>query len=178
MRFAIFLHHLQQLQIFSLVHVRVRTLQANALQDALAPGYVVWQDERPAGTSFAVPRALTDLDSLKTCAETFPAQDRPQMFGLHSNADLTCRSLQVSTTHTLDGEILYLCHSQVFCATHQVQASLDTMLITMPDHQCIGFDDANAASSAEMIRGFLVKASGNANLYLGSVIVITDELRK
>lgn len=65
-------------------------------QGALAPAFVLWQDVRADGLGFRVPHPLNELDTFRKAAEAFPAQEKPEVFGLHANADLTCRSLQVT----------------------------------------------------------------------------------
>lgn len=65
-------------------------------QGALAPAFVLWQDVRVDGSGFRVPHPLNELDAFRKAAEAFPAQEKPEVFGLHANADLTCRSLQVT----------------------------------------------------------------------------------
>lgn len=41
-----------------------------------------------------IPNAA-DIETYRKYVETLPAIDKPEIFGLHQNADLTCRTLQV-----------------------------------------------------------------------------------
>ena len=45
-------------------------------------------------TKYCIPDAA-DIDSFRTAIEELPPQDHPELFGLHSNADITFRTLQV-----------------------------------------------------------------------------------
>lgn len=59
----------------------------------LKVGYELYTDER-SGFSYQVPDGL-DIDVFRAYIETLPGQESPEIFGLHPNADLTFRTLQV-----------------------------------------------------------------------------------
>ncbi len=59
----------------------------------LERGFVLFNDPT-ASTPYAIPDA-TDIDVFRKAIEGLPAQDHPGLFGMHSNADLAFRSLQV-----------------------------------------------------------------------------------
>jgi dynein heavy chain, axonemal len=56
--------------------------------------YEVYRDDR-SGFSYQVPDGV-DIDVFRAYIETLPAQESPEIFGLHPNADLTFRTLQVT----------------------------------------------------------------------------------
>ncbi|GFR42148.1 hypothetical protein Agub_g3000 [Astrephomene gubernaculifera] len=65
------------------------------LQPVLAPNYEVFKDARTAdGFSYRVPDS-TDIDAFRSYIETLPGTESPEIFGLHPNADITFRTLQV-----------------------------------------------------------------------------------
>jgi hypothetical protein len=41
----------------------------------------------------------TDIDMFRAAIENLPGQESPEIFGLHPNADLTFRTLQVGTVN-------------------------------------------------------------------------------
>ena len=59
----------------------------------LKPGFELYTDER-AGFSYRVPDGA-DIDVFRSYIETLPGNESPEIFGLHPNADLTFRALQV-----------------------------------------------------------------------------------
>lgn len=59
----------------------------------LAPNYELYKDDR-AKVSYSVP-AGNEIEGYRKAIEEFPGQENPGIFGLHPNADLTFRSLQV-----------------------------------------------------------------------------------
>lgn len=59
----------------------------------LAPNYELYKDDR-AKVSYSVP-AGNEVEGYRKAIEEFPGQENPGIFGLHPNADLTFRSLQV-----------------------------------------------------------------------------------
>lgn len=63
------------------------------LQAVLNPGYELYKDER-AKVSYSVPQG-TEIETYRRAVEELPGQENPAAFGLHPNADLTFRSLQV-----------------------------------------------------------------------------------
>uniref|UniRef100_A0A061RL16 Flagellar outer dynein arm heavy chain gamma n=1 Tax=Tetraselmis sp. GSL018 TaxID=582737 RepID=A0A061RL16_9CHLO len=60
----------------------------------LSVGYVIYVDER-SGFQYSVPDA-TEIDDFRKHIEMLPGQESPEIFGLHPNADLTFRALQVT----------------------------------------------------------------------------------
>lgn len=64
-----------------------------ALQSVLAPNYELYKDDR-AKASYTVP-AGNEIEGYRKAIEELPGQENPGIFGLHANADLTFRSLQV-----------------------------------------------------------------------------------
>lgn len=60
--------------------------------EALTKGAELFRDER-RGAVYAVPDG-TEVEAFRAAVEELPAQDSPELFGLHSNADLTFRRLQ------------------------------------------------------------------------------------
>ena len=63
-------------------------------QAAMAVGYELFKDVK-AGFSYVVPDS-TEIEPFRAAIELFPSQDSPEIFGLHSNADLTFRTIQVN----------------------------------------------------------------------------------
>lgn len=55
--------------------------------------YEVYRDER-SGQPYIIPDG-NDIDVFRAYIETLPTQESPEIFGLHPNADLTFRTLQV-----------------------------------------------------------------------------------
>lgn len=53
----------------------------------------VYRDER-SGQPYIIPDG-NDIDIFRAYIETLPTQESPEIFGLHPNADLTFRTLQV-----------------------------------------------------------------------------------
>ena len=64
------------------------------LQGVLVPDYELYADAK-SGVRYTVPRG-TDIENYRKAIEDLPGQEGPEIFGLHPNADLTFRSLQVS----------------------------------------------------------------------------------
>ena len=60
----------------------------------LAPNYELYKDDR-AKISYTVPAAGNEIEGYRKAIEELPGQENPGIFGLHANADLTFRSLQV-----------------------------------------------------------------------------------
>jgi len=60
---------------------------------ALSVGYEVYKDER-SGYAYKVPDG-NDIDVFRQAIEVLPATESPEIFGLHANADITFRTLQV-----------------------------------------------------------------------------------
>lgn len=61
--------------------------------EVLHKGAELYRDER-SGTAYTVPDG-TEVEVFRAAIEELPANDNPELFGLHSNADLTFRRLQV-----------------------------------------------------------------------------------
>ena len=61
---------------------------------SLKVGYVLYVDER-SGFEYSVPDT-TEIDDFRKYIEQLPGQESPEVFGLHPNADLTFRALQVT----------------------------------------------------------------------------------
>lgn len=149
-------------------------------QATLSPGYVLWQDLRSNGTSFSVPASLTDIEELRKAAEEFPAQERPEVYGLHCNADLTCRSMQVSRLclRLPDYQYIYpslsqhkvlpetcLAYAPSRNADKQVQSCLETMSSTVSSSNAsslAGVSQGSLASTIQLlllqVRRFVVSA--------------------
>jgi dynein heavy chain len=53
----------------------------------------LYRDER-SGFSYRVPDSA-DVDAFRSAIEGLPGQESPEVYGLHANADLTFRTLQV-----------------------------------------------------------------------------------
>lgn len=64
------------------------------LQDVLSMRHELFQEPKVGGFGYVVPRA-TDIETYRKCVDLMPAIEGPEIFGLHKNADLTCRTLQV-----------------------------------------------------------------------------------
>eukprot|EP00198_Chlamydomonas_reinhardtii_P012689 XP_001702026.1 flagellar outer dynein arm heavy chain gamma [Chlamydomonas reinhardtii] len=65
------------------------------LQPVLQPSYELFKDTRSSdGFSYRVPDS-TDIDAFRSYIETLPGTESPEIFGLHPNADITFRTLQV-----------------------------------------------------------------------------------
>mmetsp|Transcript_5388 Transcript_5388/g.12712 ORF Transcript_5388/g.12712 Transcript_5388/m.12712 type:complete len:4322 (-) Transcript_5388:507-13472(-) len=60
---------------------------------ALVPNYELYKDDR-SGFSYRVPDS-NDIDTFRHAIEQLPGTESPEIFGLHSNADVTFRTLQV-----------------------------------------------------------------------------------
>ena len=60
---------------------------------AMKVNYELYRDER-SGQPYNVPEG-NDIDVFRAYIETLAAQESPEIFGLHPNADLTFRTLQV-----------------------------------------------------------------------------------
>ena len=63
------------------------------MQGALAPGYELYKNELTKAM-YKVPQG-SEIGSFRLAIEDLPGHDRPEIYGLHANADLTFRSLQV-----------------------------------------------------------------------------------
>ena len=61
--------------------------------NALTPSYEIYKDERSA-YSYKVPDG-GEIDGFRSAIEALPATESPEIFGLHANADITFRALQV-----------------------------------------------------------------------------------
>jgi dynein heavy chain len=59
----------------------------------LQPSVELYRDER-SGFSYRVPDT-TEIDAFRAAVEGLPGQESPEIYGLHPNADLTFRTLQV-----------------------------------------------------------------------------------
>lgn len=59
----------------------------------LAPSYELFKDDKTKA-SYSVPMG-NQIEVYRKAIEDLPAQESPGIFGLHANADLTFRSLQV-----------------------------------------------------------------------------------
>ncbi|PNH08753.1 Dynein gamma chain, flagellar outer arm [Tetrabaena socialis] len=65
------------------------------VKPVLAPNYEVFKDARTNdGFSYRVPESA-DIDAFRSYIETLPGTESPEIFGLHPNADITFRTLQV-----------------------------------------------------------------------------------
>nr|Q39575.1 RecName: Full=Dynein gamma chain, flagellar outer arm [Chlamydomonas reinhardtii]7KZM_C Chain C, Dynein gamma chain, flagellar outer arm [Chlamydomonas reinhardtii]7KZN_C Chain C, Dynein gamma chain, flagellar outer arm [Chlamydomonas reinhardtii]7KZO_C Chain C, Dynein gamma chain, flagellar outer arm [Chlamydomonas reinhardtii]8GLV_AD Chain AD, Dynein gamma chain, flagellar outer arm [Chlamydomonas reinhardtii]8GLV_AX Chain AX, Dynein gamma chain, flagellar outer arm [Chlamydomonas reinhar len=65
------------------------------LQPVLQPSYELFKDTRSSdGFSYRVPDS-TDIETFGSYIETLPGTESPEIFGLHPNADITFRTLQV-----------------------------------------------------------------------------------
>ena len=53
----------------------------------------LYRDDR-SGFSYRVPDS-TEVDAFRAAVEGLPGQESPEIYGLHPNADLTFRTLQV-----------------------------------------------------------------------------------
>lgn len=60
----------------------------------LKSGYDIYKDDR-SGFAYQVPDS-NDIDDFRAYIDGLPNQESPEIFGLHPNADLTFRTLQVS----------------------------------------------------------------------------------
>lgn len=63
------------------------------LQAMCTPMYELYKDDR-SGFSYRVPDT-NDIDSFRNTIEALPGTESPEIFGLHPNADVTFRTLQV-----------------------------------------------------------------------------------
>lgn len=63
------------------------------VQEVLHHGYELYRDER-SGARYAVPDGV-EVEAFREAIETLPPAESPELFGLHPNADLTFRTLQV-----------------------------------------------------------------------------------
>ena len=63
------------------------------MQAVTAANYELFKDERTRA-SYTIPTG-NDIETYKKAIEDLPGQESPGIFGLHANADLTFRSLQV-----------------------------------------------------------------------------------
>lgn len=61
------------------------------------PGVELYRDDR-SGFSYRIPDSA-DIDTFRGAIEALPGQESPEVYGLHPNADLTFRTLQVRTAH-------------------------------------------------------------------------------
>lgn len=53
----------------------------------------LYRDDR-SGFSYRIPDS-SDIDTFRAAIEALPGQESPEVYGLHPNADLTFRTLQV-----------------------------------------------------------------------------------
>ena len=65
-----------------------------ATHTPLQPNYELHRDDR-LGVSYRVPDG-TEVESFRAAIEALPVQESPEIYGLHPNADLTFRTLQVA----------------------------------------------------------------------------------
>ena len=65
-------------------------------QAGLVPGFELFNDTKQ-NFVYVIPDSV-EIEPFRAEIEKFPTQDSPDLMGLHSNADLTFRTLQVSTT--------------------------------------------------------------------------------
>lgn len=59
----------------------------------LQPNFEIYKDDR-SGYSYRIPDT-TEVNDFRAAIELLPAQESPEVYGLHPNADLTFRTLQV-----------------------------------------------------------------------------------
>jgi len=62
----------------------------------LKQNFEIYRDDR-SGFAYCVPDS-TDIDVFRAAIEALPSQESPEIFGLHPNADLTFRTLQVQNS--------------------------------------------------------------------------------
>lgn len=63
-------------------------------QGVIAEHYELYKDER-SGFAYQVPIG-TEIECFRNAIEQLPGQESPEIFGMHPNADLTFRALQVT----------------------------------------------------------------------------------
>lgn len=66
---------------------------------AAQPNVELYRDDR-SGFSYRIPDSA-DIDTFRAAIEALPGQESPEVYGLHPNADLTFRTLQVTTQLTV-----------------------------------------------------------------------------
>ena len=76
----------------------------------LLRGYELYHDER-AGTKYCVPDGV-EIEVFRDAIEALPATESPELFGLHPNADLTFRTLQVGRAGQRPGRTCMGWHSR------------------------------------------------------------------
>lgn len=67
-------------------------------EEALVSGYRIF------GNLYWIPEG-TEIDAYRKGIEEFPLQDSPELFGLHGNADLTCKAFQVAEAMAIVSEL-------------------------------------------------------------------------
>ena len=64
------------------------------LQEVLHKNYELYRDEK-SGFSYTIPDG-NEIEGFRKGIEELPATETPEIFGLHSNADITFRTNQAS----------------------------------------------------------------------------------
>ena len=70
-------------------------------QEVLHKSYELYRDER-SGFSYAIPDG-TEVEVFRKAIEELPATEGPEVFGLHSNADIAFRTSQVGAAVAYGG---------------------------------------------------------------------------
>lgn len=58
------------------------------------PGFNIFKDST-TGAVYSLPDSTADLEHIRKSVDELPGTERPELFGLHSNADITFRHIQV-----------------------------------------------------------------------------------
>lgn len=87
------MHDGQNANVPTLPHKGLQLTRSAAAACCPQANVELYRDER-SGFSYRIPDT-SDIDMFRAAIETLPGQESPEIYGLHPNADLTFRTLQV-----------------------------------------------------------------------------------
>ena len=67
------------------------------MQNVFVGQHELFRQPKPGGFSYVVPNA-SDVDVYRDGIDMMPDSEGPEIFGLHTNADISCRTQQVALT--------------------------------------------------------------------------------
>ena len=103
-------------------------------EKVLQAGYCIFEDVKdPQKHKYTIPNCL-DIEEYREAINLLPGNETPELFGLHKNADLTFRSLQVDQALTLIGSILMKEHPISSHFTEEIVQKIDNICSNLPSN--------------------------------------------